>query len=134
MRDVVFLWPFRCSVFTDRGELGERGVVVSLLSVAALIVCMPADRESECAGHFSLLVIRHLVFTDWVGSEKGLPVALIPSCGILSVHVSGWGRRVGGTFCFAPSVVQWFLSGGWGGGGWRFSTLGGSVVGMHARG
>ena len=89
-------------------DSGERGAGVSLLSVAALIVFMPADRVGECARHF----FRRLVFTGWVSGEKGLPAALILSYGILSMHASGSRRRARGTLCFAPPAAKYFLSAG----------------------
>ena len=41
---------FRRSLLPDRVGGGERGVDVSLASGTALLVCMPADPDGECAG------------------------------------------------------------------------------------
>ena len=108
----VFSLPFHHLVFTDWVGVGIRGVGISLLSSVALMVCMAVDREGECAGHCFLLICRRSIFMDWVGGVKGLLAAILFSCGILSMHASGSGRRVRGTFCFAPSAIQYFLRGG----------------------
>ena len=46
---------------------GERGVDISLTSGTAILVCMPAGRESERAGRLFLLRIHRSTSTDWVG-------------------------------------------------------------------
>ena len=45
------------SIFPDLVGGRERGAGVSLLFAAALLVCMPGNREGERAGHLNLLRI-----------------------------------------------------------------------------
>ena len=66
------------------------GSGVSLLSAAALLVCMPADREGKCVGHCSLLRFHHSVYTDWVG-DGPVSVALNLRVGASSMHARGSG-------------------------------------------
>ena len=43
-----------------------------LLSLAALLVCMPADQEDERVGHLNVLHFYRSNFTDWVvGGRSG---------------------------------------------------------------
>ena len=53
----VFNSSLSRSTLTDLVGGKERGVGVSLLFAAALLVCMPGNREGERAGHLNLLRI-----------------------------------------------------------------------------
>ena len=68
--------------------------------LTALLVCTPADRESERAGRVFLLRIHRSISTDWVGGKRGVSVSLNLSGDSLSTRTSGSGVRAHGTYCF----------------------------------
>ena len=82
--------PFASHVLGGGGGGRGGGSGVSLLSAAALLVCMPADREGKCVGHCSLLRFHHSVYTDWVG-DGPVSVALNLRVGACSMHARGSG-------------------------------------------
>ena len=94
--------PFASHVM---GGWGGGGSGVSLLSTAALLVCMPADREGKCVGHCILLRFHHSIYTDWVG-DGTVSVALNLRVGACSMYARGsGGSRARRTFGFSPLVV-----------------------------
>ena len=96
------MFLFELPPFTSPGlsGWGERGVDISLTSETAILVCMPADRESERAGRLFLLRIHRSISTDWLGKKREVSVSLNLSGGSLTTHTSGSGVRAHGTYCF----------------------------------
>ena len=70
MRRYGSLFSFEFSLFVSHGLGGvgeKRGAGVSLSSVTAVFVYMPADRENKRSRNLNRLRIRRSNFTDWVG-------------------------------------------------------------------
>ena len=59
---------FRCFGHSEDPEWGMRGRILGgyLPSAAALLVCMTAGREGECATYFFFLLFRRSMLTGWV--------------------------------------------------------------------
>ena len=107
-----------------------------LLSLAALLVCMPADREGERVGHSNFLRLYRSNFTDWVvgGGRKGCRRLLLSEAALLVYMPAG--RKASTRDFFWGFPVQVLRTGCWGRkrGYRRLSTLSGRALVCMSRG